>query len=381
MYTQTTPNAQEYTPIKGAVTIREASLDDYAGISSLWSRYGLAPKSCAEWAHLWTGNPVYKFVRGWPIGWVIELDNAIGGYIGNIPLSYEYQGRHILAAASYRLVVDHRYRNYSLPLVSRFFGQSNASLLLNTGVNAQAEAAYRIFRAAQVPVGTWNRAIYWITDYRGFAARALVAKKVPMPRAMSIPLGAAMFLRDSLRKRLPKSHSQGYTVHSNDHFDERFDTFWDELTLENRGKLLATRSRAILDWHFKYHLASGTASLATVEQNSRLLAYAVFCQENSRSFGLTRLRLIDVQVLNNRTELLAPLLAWGLEKCRKERIHMLEAIGFAHSKQDVLGTLAPHRRDLGSWLYFYKAEDSTLAKDLTDPGIWDPSCFDGESSL
>jgi hypothetical protein len=381
MYIQPRTDAQEYAPIKVGAVIREASFDDYPGISSLSLRYGLAPKGYAEWEHLWTANPVYKFVPDWPIGWVLEVDNEIGGYIGNIPLTYEYQGRHILAAASYRLVVDHKYRNYSLPLVGRFFRQSKAGLLLNTGVNANAGPAYRIFRAGQVPVGVWNRAVYWITDYRGFMARVLVAKKVPMPNALSIPLGGAAFFKDLVCNPAPKLRRSGYTVRSHDHFDERFDTFWEELVKESSDQLLATRSRETLDWHFKHHLSCRRAWVVTVEQNTRLLAYAIFCRQDSPCFGLTRLRLVDFQVLTNRTELLIPLVAWGLDKCREERVHMLEAIGFAHRKQEILEGLAPYRRDLPSWLYFYKANDSALAQALADPRVWDPCCFDGESSL
>jgi hypothetical protein len=381
MYIQPSTDEREYAPIKVGAVIREASFDDYPEISSLSLRYGLPPKGQAEWEHLWTANPVYKLVPDWPIGWVLEVDDKIGGYIGNIPLTYEYQGGRILAAASYRLVVDHKYRNYSLPLVGRFFRQPQAGLLLNTGVNSHAGPAYRIFRAEQVPVGIWNRAVYWITDYSGFMARALVAKKVPIPNALSIPLGGAMFLKDFVCNPAPKPRRDGYTVLSYDHFDERFDTFWEELVKESSGQLLATRSREILDWHFKYHLSCGRAWLVTAEQNTRLLAYAIFCRQDSPSFGLTRLRLVDFQVLAKRTELLIPLVAWGLDKCREQRVHMLEAIGFAHRKQEILEGLAPYRRDLPSWLYFYKANDSALAQSLADPRVWDPCCFDGESSL
>ena len=60
---------------------------------------------------------------------------------------------------------------------------------------------------------------------------------------------------------------------------------------------------------------------------------------------------------------------------------MLEAIGFAHRKQEILQSLASYRRALPSWLYFYKANNTTLAQALFDPQIWDPCCFDGDSSL
>lgn len=372
---------EEYAPTKAGAVIREACFDDYPGICDLWLRYGLAPQAYAEWEHLWMANPVYKSLPSWPIGWVLEAENEIGGYIGNIPLSYAYEGRDILAAASYRFVVDHEYRNHSLSLVTQFFRQSNPDLLLNTGVNAHAGPAYQIFRARRVPAGSWDRAVYWITDYRGFIAKALAAKKVPIPNAISIPLAAAMCVKDFLCNTSLPLRDDGYTVQSYDYFDERFDTFWQQLVRDSNGQLLAMRSRETLEWHFKYQLSRKKCWLVTVERNSRLLAYAVFCRHDSPTLGLTRMRLVDFQAVANRTELLSPLLAWGLAKCREEHIHMLEAVGFAHRKQEILEKSAPYRRTLPCWLYFYKVTNSRLGQVLADPQIWDPSCFDGESSL
>jgi len=75
------------------------------------------------------------------------------------------------------------------------------------------------------------------------------------------------------------------------------------------------------------------------------------------------------------------LICHALARCRREGIHMLECIGFAPDKQRVIEALAPHRRKLSSWRYFYKATNRQLAQTLKDPGVWDPSCFDGDASL
>jgi hypothetical protein len=379
MYTEPRTYEQECAPIKAGVVIREASFDDYPGISRLSSRQGLPTKSYVEWEHFWTANPTYNCITDWPIGWVIEADEIVG-YLGNIPRKYDYAGRYLVAAASHGLAVDPNYRNYSLTLIGHFYRQTQAELLLNTSANFQAAQAYRVFRATQVPVGDWNRALYWITDYCGFVDRVLSTKKVPMASLVSIPVGGFMHLKDSIaRKPIPPSCS--CRVCTYDFFDERFDAFWKEAVRQSGGRLLATRSREILDWHFQCDMSSGRTWLATVEDRSGLIAYAVFCRQDSPGFGLTRVRLVDFQALCGRTELLVPLIGWGLDKCREQRVHMLEAIGFAHRKQEILQSLASYRRALPSWLYFYKANNTTLAQALFDPQIWDPCCFDGDSSL
>src|SRR5207247_573505 len=86
-----------------AAKLREASFGDYEQIALLESRFGLGTlesKSYERWVHLWKGNPLYQELEpGWIIGWVLEDENRkIVGSVTNIPLSYELQGRRILAA-------------------------------------------------------------------------------------------------------------------------------------------------------------------------------------------------------------------------------------------------------------------------------------------
>ena len=74
--------------------LREALFEDYEQISLLEDKYDLDPKSREEWEHIWISNPAYKdFEKRWPIGWVLEdKERRIVGYLGNIPLSYEFRG-------------------------------------------------------------------------------------------------------------------------------------------------------------------------------------------------------------------------------------------------------------------------------------------------
>jgi hypothetical protein len=75
------------------------------------------------------------------------------------------------------------------------------------------------------------------------------------------------------------------------------------------------------------------------------------------------------------------MLSWAHQRCQQEGIHMLEAYGFRPEKERVIQSLAPHRRQLPSWFYYYKTRDQALVAALVDPGIWDPCHYDGDSSL
>lgn len=362
--------------------VREARFDDYAQIASLGSRYGFRSKTCEQWAHLWIHNPLYNELPNWPIGWVLEGENReIVGYIGNIPLPYQFRGRRIVVATSRSWVVDSRFRSYSFSLLSQFFTQKNIDLFLNTTVNAYAAVGHEAFRASRVPVGAWDQSVFWITGYRGFAASFLANKGISASKLLSFPLSLGLLVKDMFAKKSLSSHRPGIAVRFCPNFDVRFDTFWEESQGSNFHVLRATRSRQMLEWRFQSALAENRAWIFTAEDGPRLAAYAIFLRRDNGELDLSRLRLIDFQVLEGKNELLVPMLYQALGKCRSEGIHMLDIIGFGPEKQRIIDSIAPHRRALPSWLYFYKTSDQYLAKVLKDPRSWDPSCFDGDASL
>jgi len=361
---------------------RQAAFEDYERIATLQSRYAMGIESYEAWSHLWANNPAFQKFQGWPMGWVFENeDSEIVGHVANIPLPYEFANQTLVAAASRAVVVDVRYRSYSFQLLSRFFYQKRVDLFLATTVNAQASKANEVFRVSRVPVGKWDQSVFWITNYVGFSKSLLAMKEIHRGKTLGYPLAAGLFLRDTVEGRKLKTLSNGAEVEFCDKFDERFDNFWQELRMNFPRHLLAVRSREMMEWHFKHAMAKNRAWVLTISKGSALVAYAIFHRQDNPVHALTRMRLVDFQVLGENMELLRPIFCQAIARCRREKIHMLEAIGFSAQKQRVLETLAPHVRALSSWRYFYKAGNPTLAQALKDPAVWDPSCFDGDASL
>ncbi len=365
-----------------ALRFRRATFEDHAQITALESRYALETESYEQFVHLWANNPVFQEFPNWPIGWVLENeDNRVVGYIGNVPLLYEFGDQRLVVSSSRALVVDTSYRSYSLPLLSHFFKQKGVDLFLDTTVNAEAGKAHEIFRALRVPSGNWDQSVFWITDYQGFSASLLVRKEVRGIKSLRYPVSAGLFLRDALAGRVLKTRRNGFESGFCDKFDDRFEDFWQQLRKSAPRRLLANRSREMLHWHFKHPLSKGRAWVLTISKGPALAAYAIFFRQDNPLYALKRMCLVDFQALDGQTELLRPLLCTALERCRDEGIHMLEAIGFPPEKQRVIDSLSPDRRSLSSWRYFYKATNRQLAESLKDPLAWDPSCFDGDASL
>jgi hypothetical protein len=357
-----------------SVSVREASFDDYQQIAAIEKRTNLGNRAEGDWLRFWLENPEYKRNQHWPVGWVLENgDGQIVGSICNIPLEYELEGRRMVAATGRGWVVDPVYRTYACLLLEEFFHQEGVDLFVNTTVNQHAAPAYRTFDSPPVPQGAWDHTAFWITRYRGFARCVVAAKRWPRGPWLVLPIALGLWCRDILARKSVRG-AAGLTVKREDGFDGRFDVFWEELRRQNPHLLLAVRSREALDWHFQYLLRRNRLYILTISEQDRLIAYSIFCRKDEEQLGLKRVRIVDYQALDGRATL-APMLAWMLQTCRREGIHMLEDVGCCIDQ-----AAAPYRRKLGSWLFYYKA-NCTLAARLNGSASWRTSLFDGDASL
>jgi hypothetical protein len=378
------PVGKGIEPSSSRLRIRETVFEDYHQIVALQTRNNLRTRAYEEWRALWTGNPVYKEWRGqWPIGWVLEAENGqVVGSIGNIPVSYRFRGRELRAATSCSWVVDELYRGYSMPVMACLMRQKHIDLFVCTTVSPSSEPGYRTgFKFSRVPVGAWNKSAFWITYYRGFSEAALAKKSVLVRRAMGFPMSAALFCWDRLRDGRLRISGSTPEIELCDGFDGRFDEFWDELKRQKRDSLLAVRDRATLAWHFGHALNHRNIWILAISKGSRMVAYAIFDRPDNPAGGLKRIRLVDFQALRGHEKELGGALRWMLQKSREEGIHFLENAGCWLERLGLPSIRAPYQRRLGSWMYYYRANDENLSETLTDGRVWAPSSFDGDATL
>jgi hypothetical protein len=364
--------------------LRQLSLDDYPQVVALESRYGLGFKSFEQWSHIWLNNPAYHELKDkWIIGWVLENDKGeLVGAHENIPLFYELGGRKIVAAQGRGWVLEPRYRGYSLWLLMSFFEQPEAELCFDTTAGMEAAKADVELGAVRVPVGTWDRDVFWITNYPGMLTSWML-KKAPRPiaflaRPLAYSAAPVLFLRDQLKSRSLPVGRQGYSVEYSSGFDDRFDVFWADVRKRNTT-LLAVRTRKTLEWHFAYALRQNQLWILTTNRNGRMVAYAIFLQTKDTAAGVNQVTLVDFQTTSDPT-LLLPMVSVALERCRKEGVHLLENIGLSFDNTGINQT-APYNRLMPWWRYFYKARDKELAGILKDPRVWSPSLYDGDASI
>lgn len=361
--------------------LREAAYDDFRQIMELQDRYELQTKEYDGWLHLWKENPVCAGNQTFPIGWVLENEERkIVGYLGNIPLAYEFSGQRLTAAATSGFVVDKSYRNFSLLLMNAYFKQKNIDLFLNTTANYEGEKVFLAFKAQRIPAPFVDIALFWIIGYRSFIASVFLKKKLPLGFMAKYPLSLGLWALDKLIQRNrfiePKKKIEIY-----EGFDQRFDEFWQKLREKRSNVILGVRDQKNLNWHFKYALTNKKAWIFVLTRDSQISSYAVFLRQDSPKIALNRIRLIDFQTLEDDARDLPDMIFFAIKKCRAEKVSLLETMGFSEDKRFFLEKYFPYKRKWPSWPFLYKAQDPLLCEELNNPQVWDPCFYDGDGSI
>ena len=366
------------------VKIREASFGDFEDIEILRNRYRMRPKNYKEWEHLWKNNPVTRSKKNhWPIGWVLENDEKrVVGYLGNIPVAYEFRGEKIIAAVATSWVVDEAYRNYSISLITNcFFSQVSARLFLNTTASYTAGKVLSVLKAQVVPANSHDTVVFWIVNYRKFISALFLKKRFPLRAIISQPVSLVMRCIDKItlkNRHLNRCHADIQFCAA---FDERFDVFWHALKERYYDRLLCVRDSLTLNWHFASAIAQKKIWIFFSEDKSRITDYSIFLRQDNPEIGLKRVVMVDFQTTSENSGSLIEMVSSGISKCRREGIHMLEIAGFDSEKRDSIKNYFPHERKLSTSPFFYKTRDKLLLQELQDPKVWDPCLYDGDGSL
>jgi hypothetical protein len=371
------PSSGVTSPELAAPQLRLAHFDDYEQIARLGSpHFEVAP--LGDWRGFWLDNPVWERVgKQWPIGWVLQIESGeIAGVLLNVPSLYRFRGQELICGFGRYWAVADAYRGYALWLIDEYFSQADVDLFINNDP-APITAPIHERLEHRVPLGDWQTASYWLISHVGFARGKLGRLHAPLPGLLAYPVGGALWLRDAiLNKRPPQLHHAG-SIEITDRFDSRFDTFWDELVRQNTEKLLADRSSRTLSWHFAIPLRKRQLWIFTASQSGKLRAYCVLnCKENGRE-----VRLVDYQTIEADVDLLPGLLAAALQRCAREKVHLLENFGRGVPKMRVVDDCAPYRKKVEAWRFFFRAADPALDKALLSARFWDPSAYDGDASL
>jgi hypothetical protein len=369
----------------GQTKLREALMSDFESVRELKRRWGLIPDSFENWERLWRDNPALKDCpHALPIGWVLEAEGRVVGYLGNIASTYYHGDRKLTAVTGHGLVVDPLHRALSMTLNAAFYRQKSVDLYLSTTAIEVVGKIAQVFKCKPLPQPDYEKVLFWVLRPHSFAKE--VTKKLCLGPAAS-RVGAmlaslAVRLDKALRRRWPRQSSKSLAIKeiSVAEIGDDFGRLWTK-KLAERFRLLADRSPATLRWHFETPGDRGATRVLSCSRNRELVGYAIIRDDPNQTEGLRKSIIADMLVEQDNSEIHSALIVAAYYHAKHAGSHILEVLGFPQTVRSVCSRWNPYLRKRPSCPFYYKAADPALHEQLADASAWYASPFDGDTTL
>lgn len=366
-----------------SIKVREASFADEKDVQRLCLRNDLEGERCDHaWKWIWGNNRFYK--KGWPIGWVLESDGEVVGFIGNIPRAYSFKGSDLIAGVARSFVIDKLFRAHSFKLIVSFFRQKDADLLIVSSANSESEAIYRLARASCIPQQDYHRDLFWIVTPRSFSVSLF--KKKGVGELLSVVASWIILpiisLEMFIRMRWADYPDDDIEMMTLTKLTCEIDELWRKLQKENPNKLLSYRDKEAIAWQFHNESAkSRDPVLFVIRKDGILKGYAIITREDSPEYSLKRMMITDLIVLDNDPEIIRSLVNKVFIFSKQKKLDVLQMKGFPLAVRRALNSLHPFEHTHSHSSFFYYVSNPELKDHFKNESTWYASTFDGDSSL
>jgi hypothetical protein len=364
---------------------REVQFSDFEAVAKLKSESGLSSDSLENWQRLWRYSPAVFAAKSPPsMGWVLEVDSRVVGYLGSIPLLYHYGDRPLLVATASGFAVEPTYRAFSIGLMASFYRQENVDLFLNTSAIESVGKMVRAFQAEPLPQRDYDTVLFWVLDDRQFLHA--VAKKFGVNSTIDAVGGilGSLALRTEkvLRRRHPRHNPGRYRITETSvaEIGSDFTEVWQRKIAE-KPRLLADRDQRHLRWHFTIPGSQQVTRVLRCEDQGCLIGYGVVQFGTQDETGLRTCLLADMLVPNDEPEVVKSLVARAYDLAKESGCHVFEVLGFPWNLRQALLQWNPYSRKYPACPFYFKAKDRALHGILKNEDVWYASPFDGDTTL
>jgi hypothetical protein len=365
--------------------LREVTFSDFDGVAKLKARSGIVADSPENWDRLWRANPALAASStNRPIGWVLDAEGEIVGYLGNISLQCRYGDRKLSAVATHGFCADPPYRAVSFSLASAFYRQKSVDFFVSSSAIEVSGKMAMAFKCAAVPQPDYDTVLFWVLRPYSFAR--ILVKKLDV-RPVLAPIASAVVALVAatdkiLRRRRPRLASTALTVSESgiDQIDGEIAALWTD-KLKEGTRFYADRAPEVLRWHFEIPGDRGRVRVLRCYENKKLQGYAVVRSDQDPRDGIRRSLIADLIARQDNPAVVRALWVAAYEHARAIGSDILEVQGFPANIREVSSAWRPYRRKYPACPYFYKATDPALHRELSDPAAWYACPFDGDATL
>lgn len=362
--------------------LREAALSDFPEVMALKQRWGLIWDSASDWDRMWRQNPALRYGKSEPaIGWVLEADGRIVGYLGNIPLLYRCGSETLTAVAGTSMVIEPAYRAGVVSLIAAFYRQKEVDLYLTTTAIEAVGKVTKAFKASVLPQADYDSVLVWVLRLGRFAEVVVKMLDVKPSVAPAARILASLALRTDkvVRRRWPPKLSASIRKISVNEIGDDFDQLWLR-KLAERPRLLAIRSAEMLRWHFDS--ADSSPSVLCAYEGSELTGYVMVRHEPpSSTTGLQRSIIADMIAREDDPQVLAALWTAAYEEAKRAGSHTFEILGFPPAIRQIGLQWHPYVRKYPACPFYYKAADPARHQMLSNGDLWYASPYDGDTTV
>jgi hypothetical protein len=368
-----------------AARLREATFSDFDGVAKLKARSGIVADSPENWNRLWRNNPALAAgPANRPIGWVLEANGEIVGYLGNISLQCRYGGRTLSAVATHGFSADPAYRAVALSLASAFYRQKSVDFFVSSSAIEATGKMAVAFKCAAVPQPDYDSVLFWVLRPHSFA-RILIQKlditPVLAPIASAL-VGLVVATEKILRRPRSKLATTALTLCESgiDAVDSEIAALWRD-KLNEGTRLYADRTPEVLRWHFEIPGDRGCARLLRCYENEKLNGYAVIRSDKDPRDGIRRSVIADLIARQDDPAVVQALWAAAYEHAKAIGSDVLEMQGFPSNIREACSVRRPYSRKYPACPYYYRATDPVLHQELSVASAWYACPFDGDATL
>lgn len=382
---ETAVAGEDRAEIAKSVSVREAQFSDFERVSALNQSLGQGPDSIQNWRRLWSDNPALADGRDRaPIGWVLEASQRIVGFLGSIPLQYEFEGSVVRAVTTCRFAVEPAYRAFSHLLAVSLFRQKDVDLFLNTTATVAAGRIMTALKASSLPQPDYGTVLFWVLEPRRFSKELLkkLGVKDPFVGPGSTITSLTLRADSAIRRRGPRAALSNCSIQEIDikKIGPEFESLWRDYSRRTPG-LFALRTPEVMRWHFDPPGNRRKVRAFASYEGSELVGYMIVRHEGPDTEGIRRSLVADLLVKGDDPQILEPLFVVALASAKDSGCDVLEVMGFPVRIRQTFLQWKPYSRQYPACPFFYKARDRALHEKLAKERSWYAGPFDGDGTL
>jgi hypothetical protein len=324
-------------------------------------------------------NPHTEKFKEIPLGWLIEVDNDIVGFVGNIPKLYKKKDKYFFVSIFTTWVVNKNYRFSSMLLLTKYLKQSNIDLFINTTANVEAYKAWKAIGAEEIPLKSVGEVEFHIINTENFLKSFFNKKKIRL-NIVFIKLFSIIFkIIFYFKINFHKIYQNKYEYIITHKIDDELNNFIKTNNVNNKyfGELI---SKETLSWNIDCRTKNNKYWITKIYDQKKLAGFSI-CFGNINKVNGHKKCFLGFVLLNenNDESYFSSLIKLCISESKNNNYDSIEFKNFNKKYKNYLKKFFFFKREYKNKPYLYKlGKNYKDSIDFTDESNWNVSLLDGD---